>query len=247
MKSVTTTKTHIETAREIIALDNADQSEIEKIHAKRAQLECDYSAVDDDAVTPTEIIAKQDAIQLEIGRLGRQEAIFQKRAKSRLPTLHDALQCGKDNHRDAEFKFRDERLQLANDTISSRSDDIQNIKDLLMAIVWLRDTSQRNLTDALESLLDGKEYFDWSDTVDAAKRLGLYREEPERPEELAQATAIIERELGDGWHIQDQDWLDEKLNRSDDTPEAYDVGLQHHGDDNGERTQYVGMSNRSSH
>ena len=204
-------KNHIETANGIIQHDDSDQAELEKLHVKRAQLETEFAAADDDTKPPADVIAMQDRIQLEIDKLDRQQAIFEKRAKARVAGLFDSLKGMKKQQQENEHKFRHERVQLANDTISKQDEQIQGFKDLLLAIVWLRDSSDSNYLEALENMLDGKGHFDRHETAHAAKKLGLYLDEPEQPTELDRAEDIIGRELGDHWQHQNADWMGQKL------------------------------------
>ena len=242
-------KNHNETASPLINQDDDDQARQQEIRAQIKQLEADRVAADDDSRLPAENVAEQDKIDAQISSLDRQLAMYAGRSKKRLAPLLDSLKGMKVDHRDSEHKFRNVRLQLANDTIGKEAEQIQHFKDLLLAIVWLRDSSDDNYIDALKNMLDGAGYFERDETIEAAKKLGLYLEAPEQPGELAKSEDILMRELGTGWTHQSDDWQQRHIyNQTPDTKIQTHTSAVTEHEGNPERrqgAQYLDLSDRA--
>lgn len=169
MNTSTQLTSNLEKAQKLLQLDEAVQKELNGIEQHRAILRDKHAAADDGEKPASQIVAERRDIEAEIKALDEQEEIYTARVKSRLKELHIVHEQGKTDLRDAENQHRTDCSELAKKTWKENSEQVEGFRDLVMALCWLRNSSHDNITDAVEFLLEGKDFFKMSESFEAAK------------------------------------------------------------------------------
>lgn len=208
----------------LVAVDTSEQSQLESIHRQIAELETQISAGDDGKTDAATIASQQVVKQSQISQLSRQVDIYRTRSSTRLQLLHAHYRQGVDEHKKAERQFTDDNWQKADALWQEYAEQFEKLRDVLLSIARLKDSSETRFSEMLKSLLESNDLFEWSDTKVGAEKLGHYQASPEQPQALRDAVEILDRELGAGWEHQNAEVMERML-----SPELEQLGpVVHH-------------------